>query len=110
MVVAPYSLCAQVLGAKYYRHGDLLNAKEGPGISYTWRSIVRGIKALKEGMVWRVSDGNMVNIWLHPWIPRDVTRKLITPKRQTLVTHVCELIDTVMGGWDQAMIRDIFLS
>lgn len=64
--MAPESLCAQVLRAKYYRNGDLLNVVEGPGISYSWQSIVRGIKALKEGTIWRVGDGTMINIWLDP--------------------------------------------
>jgi hypothetical protein len=39
--------------------GQLLNAVEKPGISYSWRSIVSGLKAVKEGMIWRVGDGTM---------------------------------------------------
>lgn len=35
LVVAPESLCAQVLRARYFRHGNLLNVEEGPGISYS---------------------------------------------------------------------------
>jgi hypothetical protein len=66
-----------VLRAKYYKNGDLLNVVEGPRISYLWRSIVRRIKALKEGMIWRVGDGTMINIWLDTWIPRGVTRRPI---------------------------------
>lgn len=31
----PDSLCARVLTAKYYPDGNLLNVKEGPGISYS---------------------------------------------------------------------------
>jgi hypothetical protein len=48
-LAAPESLCAQVFRAKCFSNGDLLCAKEGPCMSYTWRSIVSGIKALKEG-------------------------------------------------------------
>lgn len=32
------SLCAQLLNAKYGTNDSLLQAKEGPGISYSWRS------------------------------------------------------------------------
>ena len=48
------SLCAQVLQAKYYPSDDPLMAIEKPGISYSWRSILRGFGALKEGLIWRV--------------------------------------------------------
>jgi hypothetical protein len=82
--------------------------EEGPGISYSWRSIVRGIKALKAGMIWRVGDGSHINIWLDPWVPRGVTRRPITPRGQSLVTRGSELIDPVSGDWDQGLIKDIF--
>jgi len=42
LITAPESLCAQVLMAKYYSDGDPLAAQEKPGISYSWRSILRG--------------------------------------------------------------------
>jgi hypothetical protein len=38
------SLCAQVLRAKYFPDGNLLHAKEKPGISYSWPSIVKALK------------------------------------------------------------------
>jgi hypothetical protein len=60
------SSCAQVLRAKYFPSGDLLSVIEKPGISYSWRSIVRGVQALKDGLIWRVGDGTQINIWLDP--------------------------------------------
>lgn len=51
LIMLPESLCARVLKAKYCSEGDVLNASETPGISYSWRSIVRGTKALKEGLI-----------------------------------------------------------
>jgi hypothetical protein len=97
-----------VLKAKYFWNSDLLNAKEAPGISYTWRSILRGIKALKDGLIWRVGDGSSINIWLDPWIPRGVTRMPITPRGQTLITRVADLIDPTTGDWDHILVRDVF--
>ena len=78
LLLNPESLCAQVLRSKYYPDGDLLLVVEKPGISYSWRSIIRGVRALKNGLVWRVGDGTQINIWLDPWIPHDVTRRLLT--------------------------------
>jgi hypothetical protein len=62
LVMAPDSLCARLLLARYYPDGDLMAAQEGPGISYSWRSIIRGIQALKKGIIWRVGDGEQIRI------------------------------------------------
>ena len=54
---APESLCATILRAKYYPDGDLLNATLKKKASYTWQSIMEGVKTLKLGHIWRIRDG-----------------------------------------------------
>jgi len=108
LLTSPDSLCVRVLRAKYFPDGDLLNVQEGPGMSYSWRSIVRGVKALKDGLIWRVGDGTNINIWLDPWIPDGVTRRPITPRGQTLLTKVSALIDPITGTWDRVLIEEVF--
>lgn len=85
-----------------------MTAVEGPGISYTWRSILHGFKALEKGLIWRVGDGTQVRIWEDPWIPCSVTRRPITPRGNVLLSKVSELIDPATGGWDAQLVRDIF--
>ena len=41
LLVVPDSLCAQVLRAKYFAAGKILEAVETPNILYSWRSILR---------------------------------------------------------------------
>ena len=48
------------------------------------------------------------------WIPRGITRKLITPKPQTdegqnVITRVCELIDPLTSEWNVGLIGQIFM-
>ena len=100
IVMNPDSLCARLLMAKYCPDGDLMKVREGPGISYSWRSIVRGIQALKEGIIWRVGNGESIKIWEDPWIPRGTTRWPITPKGAVILSKVLELIDPSTGSWD----------
>lgn len=50
----PDSLCAGILRAKCYPQGDPLRAKHSGAMSYTWRSIMRGIRVLKNGVIWRI--------------------------------------------------------
>jgi hypothetical protein len=108
LLIEPGSLCAQVLRAKYYPGGDPLVAEEKPGISYSWRSILRGFKALKEGLIWRVGDGTRINIWSDPWIPNGVTRRTCTPRGRVILNKVADLIDPATGKWDEELIRDVF--
>jgi hypothetical protein len=46
LVTNPDTLCAQVLKAKYYPHGDILKAGPKQGSSYSWQSIVAGLQSL----------------------------------------------------------------
>ena len=62
LVQNPESLCARLLKAIYWPNGDIMEAKEGLGISYTWRSLIRGLKAMEKGMIWRVGDGEQSRI------------------------------------------------
>lgn len=57
MMQHPESLCARVLGVKYFPDGNLLNAGEIRNMSYTWRSILKGINILKKDLIWRVGNG-----------------------------------------------------
>jgi hypothetical protein len=80
-LIAPESLCAQVLKAKYFPHTSILQAKARNGMSYSFRSILKGVELLKDGVVWRIGDSSTVNIWTDLWLARDDALRPITPKR-----------------------------
>jgi hypothetical protein len=61
------------------------------------------------GMIWRVEDGKDLKIWSDPWIPRDLSRIPITPRRGSILTNVDDPIDPGTGSWDVAVVRDTFL-
>ena len=63
---------------------------------------------MKEGLIWRIGNGEKVNMWEDPWLPRGTTRKPITPRGASLLTKVSELINPVTGEWDVQLIQDIF--
>jgi hypothetical protein len=81
MLTNPDSLCARVLKARYFPNTSMLEATASAGISYSWRSILKGISLLKEGLIWRIGDGRTtVNIWTDAWLSRDGSRQPITPR------------------------------
>jgi len=104
----PGSLCAQVLGAKYFPAGDVMKAQCRSGASYTWNSIHKGIQLLKNGLIWRIGNGRSVNIWKYPWIPWEWTRQPMTPRGNNLISTVDELIDPTTGDWDKQLVHQTF--
>src|SRR5207237_2215158 len=108
ILVFPGTLCAQVLRAKYFPGKSILEATAKDGISYTWRSILKGVQLLKEGLIWRIGDGRSVNIWRDPWIPRSSTRKVFMPLRGSLLHMVADLINPITGNWDKQLVKETF--
>lgn len=108
LLQAPDSFCARVLRAKYYPSGDVLSAEPVVGMSYVWRSILKGLEVLKEGIIWRIGDGATVKIWEDPWIPRGVTRRPVSHQGANLLTRVSELMDPNTGSWDIGLVTSCF--
>lgn len=108
MLSNPDSLCAKVLKARYFPRSSILDAAPHPGISYTWRSILKGVSLLKEGLIFRVGDGTSVRIWDDPWLNREHVRTVLTPRGRCLLTRVCELVDPETQQWDEQLVRAIF--
>lgn len=55
-------------------------------------------------------NGSKINIWQDPWISSSVSRKVITPRGQSLLSKVEELINPHTSQWDEELIRSVFSS
>jgi hypothetical protein len=108
LISSPDSLCARVLRAKYFPSGNLLKAGPKKGSSFTWQSILEGLKTFKRGHIWRVGDGRNINIWSDHWIPSSASRKVETRRGQCILRTVDELINPHTGTWDEELINSIF--
>jgi hypothetical protein len=97
-----------VLRAKYYPTGDLLKAGPKKGSSFTWQSILEGLKTFKRGHIWRFGDGTQINIWTDHWIPTSASRKVVTNRGRCILRTVDELINPITGTWDEDLIKSIF--
>ena len=56
------SLMYKVLKAKYFLRCDFVEAKIGSNPSYTWRSIMTTQHVVKEGLRWRVGNGEHIRV------------------------------------------------
>jgi hypothetical protein len=96
------------LKSKVYPHGNILNAGPKAGSSYTWQSIVAGIATFKRGHIWRVGNGESIDIWSDPWIPYSKDGKVISARGGGVSTKVSDLIDPLNGQWDIALLGALF--
>jgi hypothetical protein len=71
LIQYPDSLCAQLLKAKYYHCGELVDTVFPGEASPTWRAIEYGLDLLKHGIIWRIGSGSKVHIWRDPWIAQE---------------------------------------
>lgn len=56
------SLVANVFKAKYFWGGIFMEAKQGHNSSLVWRSLLVGKELLSKGVIWRIGNGQQVNI------------------------------------------------
>lgn len=107
-IVYPNSLASTVYKAKYFPETDFMNSSLGHNPSFIWRSIFEAKQVLKEGLRWRVSNGENINILGQPWL-EDAQSPYITSTTQGLEDKkVKSLFCTDRKEWDGDIIRDIF--
>lgn len=104
----PTSLTAQVLQAKYFTNTNFLEANEGSYPSLTWRSICWGESLLVRGLRRRIGNGENINAYKDPWIPRPPSFLPITRGLNDNM-KVSEFIQEP-GRWNYDLIQQRFLS
>jgi hypothetical protein len=63
------------------------------------------IELLIKGIIWRVGNGNKINIWGDPWKPRGITRRVISIKKRNIINLVRDLIDPTTNTWEVQMLN-----
>jgi hypothetical protein len=107
----PYSLVSQIIKAKYYPRGSILEAQLGNKPSFAWRSIWGSGDLLKDGLVWRIGNGSTVKIWSDKWVPIPNTYSIQSPPQVHIIepnATVSELIDRDTQWWNMERLEQIF--
>lgn len=55
-----------------------------------------------------MGDGKSIKIWEDPWLPRNITKRPMTPRGDCDLVSVAELLDPLSGGWNENLIRQVF--
>jgi hypothetical protein len=103
------SLCAQVLKAKYFTEGNVLNMALASDASPTWRAIEYGVELLKHGVINRIGDGQGTRIWRDNWIPRRPNLKPSGAIHTCRLRRVSQLMRLGSNEWDEGTLRRYFI-
>ena len=58
------SLFYHVFKAKFFPHGTILDCHTTTRGSYAWQSILKVRQVIARGAVWKVGNGQSINIWI----------------------------------------------
>uniref|UniRef100_A0A803QGE0 Reverse transcriptase domain-containing protein n=1 Tax=Cannabis sativa TaxID=3483 RepID=A0A803QGE0_CANSA len=108
LLINPNSLVSRVFKARYFAHGDFLNAELGSNPSFIWRSLVEAQGVLKAGLRMQVGDGLSIRFALDPWLPRE---EFPTPTSDLSMFNdhrVHSLFKIGCREWDEEIVQDVF--
>lgn len=114
----PMSLASRFFKSIYFMNGNILEAKLGRKPSCLWKSLLWGRDLLKQGIRYRVGNGEFVFMFKDPWIPKELTFKPICVNRNVFREKVyffmtstrdwnLDLLKNSMVGEDFDIIRGI---
>jgi hypothetical protein len=105
----PDSLVSRILKAKYFPNCDVLEATLRAKPSYAWRSIFSSQNILKEGLYWRIGNGEKTYIWGEKWVPLSSSYSIQSPPKHGYEgARVSDLIDKDLGWWDMDVLGNLF--
>jgi hypothetical protein len=107
LVQHPDTLCAQILKARYYPNGFLLDTVFSGNGSSTWHAIEYGLELLKKGVIWRVGNGARIRAWRDPWIPRESCHVPRPPRRHCRYRWVSDFL-MPDGTWHVQRLQEFF--
>ncbi|KAA3485159.1 reverse transcriptase [Gossypium australe] len=107
LLTQPDCLLAKVYKARYFPFTNFLSASVGSYPSFTWRSICGARELIDNGLIWRIGNGKMVNIWNDPWLLGNDNNRLLVQNMNIQWTTVNHLIDDSSFTWKEDVILKI---
>uniref|UniRef100_A0A2N9GPD6 Uncharacterized protein n=1 Tax=Fagus sylvatica TaxID=28930 RepID=A0A2N9GPD6_FAGSY len=104
------SLLYKVFSAKFFPHGNIMEASEKNRGSFAWRSILKAKELIQSGMSWRVGDGIRIPIKGSNWLLDEGHRRVLSPLPDLPKdARVVELIHGSPPKWNINKVQSLFL-
>lgn len=104
----PASLLASVLKVKYFPNSDFLSANLGNNPSYVWKSLWATKGILKQGVCWRVGNGNSILVNKNSWVLGNPNFKITSPVVNSQIVKVVDLFAVNEQKWNKEVIETTF--
>ena len=98
------TLLRRVFKPKYSHSGCILDAEINPRSSFAWKSIMQARDVICKGARWRVGDGSSIDIWKHRWLDSSGGGKILSPRLDSSLAVVKDLIITGTKMWNSDLI------
>jgi hypothetical protein len=108
LIQHPETLCAQLLKAKYYPNGILIDTVFSGNGSSTWHAIEYDPELLKQGVIWHVGNGAKIRAWRDPWIPSADNHLPKSERGRCRYRWVSDFI-AQNGAWDVQRLQQYFM-
>lgn len=108
LITKPESLCAQILKARYYPQGNLVDTISSGNASSSWQAIGHDLDLLKKGLIWRVGNGQSIRVWRENWIPHPHSYKPISSQGRCRIRFVSDLLNS-NDSWNVELLHNYFL-
>lgn len=97
----PDSDVTKLLQAKYYSGCDFWTCDAKKRCSASWRSILKGMDAIKECLRWNIEDGSNVDLWNDAWFYNLPLSSIVVENNVELPNlKVKDIIDTQNRCWN----------
>ncbi|XP_075636614.1 uncharacterized protein LOC142608835 [Castanea sativa] len=81
----------------------------GENESYAWQSILKARKVTAAGMLWRVGNGECIQLYDDNWLPGGTSSRILSPRVDELKNSmVACLMDSASGGWNNFLVDQYF--
>ena len=102
------TLLFRVFSAKYFPNGNILDAPIHPKCSYTWKSILQAREVIQNGAIWRVGNGQLIDIWNHRWLSETLPGLVMSPRPDANLDKVSDLLLHNPRQWNLDLIDKVF--
>jgi hypothetical protein len=107
ILTKPSSMCSRLLKSIYFPRGNFLDTVFRQDASPSWQGIEHGRQLLKEGLIWRIGNGDKVDIWRDSWIPRDYNLKVSPGKSNSRLRRVKQLLLPQSNQWNEEVVKRV---